>query len=717
MELADVLTGLDDRPWATLVHAYGSAEDVPGGLRALAGTDTQAAEQALYEFWGNILHQGTVYPVTAEAVPFLARLAAAGRRSADLLVLLGSIAASSDEHGLAPGACREAVAAQLPVILPLLASDDAGVRQAAAWAVGHTAAGAEAWPALERRWAMEQEGIVRAELLAAMVRVDPARSVAAATAALDSAGPAELRIAGVLACLDAGLPWDATQHDTLLSVLPANDLVAGRFDNEQREPLQAVVDVLLRRDTDQGREAALALLDAALRTPAPEVREEAVWAADHACMISRAAPARLVPLLLPLLDDPSSVPRVLPLLGKIAEQAGPAAAALARLAGSGGDTADRALAALMTIAPDQAAPLLAIDLPQRPRALAVAAGARGVRATDEAALPFTPAVLDAVRRRLADPELSGNEPIHLALLLASWGKAAAAAVPELLDALPRIPLAGPKALRAVCPDEGAIRRRIQRRLAKAVRQGPEDGRLAAAHALYELNGEPHPLLTAIRAELAHGGHRLPQAAQLAARLGKDADDIVPDLRAALSDPAQDRTIPQLDGDVALADALWQITGDADESVRVLDGVLAAADGPWFRWTGIRAARLAARLGPAAQPLRPALERMLATPLHAPAAALALTAIGPEEELREPLDRGTLADLVLDAAESNADPDTAFEALSALGAPALTDEHLRRLAALADRDPRVVDFGLEDEIIRKDERLRARARTTLAALGR
>ncbi|MFJ9885593.1 hypothetical protein ACIQRW_07005 [Streptomyces sp. NPDC091287] len=30
---------LDARPWASYTHAYGSAEDVPGCLRALAGDD------------------------------------------------------------------------------------------------------------------------------------------------------------------------------------------------------------------------------------------------------------------------------------------------------------------------------------------------------------------------------------------------------------------------------------------------------------------------------------------------------------------------------------------------------------------------------------------------------------------------------------------------------------------------------------------------------
>ena len=103
--------------------------------------------------------------------------------------------------------------------------------------------------------------------------------------------------------------------------------------------------------------------------------------------------------------------------------------------------------------------------------------------------------------------------------------------------------------------------------------------------------------------------------------------------------------------------------------------------------------------------------MLDTPLHAPACALALLAIGVEDETRR-----ALADPVLTSAEHNADPDTALEALTSLGRSALTQDHLNRLTALADGDRRVVNSGLELQIIRADERLRTRARDTLAALG-
>ncbi|MFH9863336.1 hypothetical protein [Streptomyces sp. NPDC017202] len=706
------LAGLDDRPWPELDHAYGSAEDLPALLRSLAGDDPDTADGALDELYGSILHQGTVYRATAEAVPFLARLAAAGHRSADLLVLLGGIAESTDEHGVAPGACRAAVAGQLPSVLGLTGAGESRVRQAAVWAAGHTAAPVEAWPVLRRRWEEEPDEVVRAELVTALVRLDPARGAPTALAALAPDGPARLRVTAVLACLAADLPWDTRQHDAVLAALPAEGLVSAF---EQCEPLQAVVGALLRRGTAEDREAAFELLADALRVPAPDVRAEAVWAADHACMVSRSAPARLLPALLPLLDEPEPPHGVVTLLGKVAEQAGAAGSALARLAAGDGDLADRALAVLVTAAPGLAAPLLAERLPERPLALAEAAGARAPGTAVSTPFPYDAALLDAVRRRLANPGSKGNEPIHLALLLASWGRRAASAVPELLDALPRIPLAGPTALAAVCPPDGEPRNRTAQALRAAALHGPDGGRLSAAHALHGLTGESGPLLAAIRAELTGEGRSLREAARLVTGLGEAAGELVPAMRDALRERPEGRSFPLLDALAELAAALWDITGDAATAVPVFDAVIRADGGPWTRWTALRTARLAVRLGPAARPLRPALEDLLATPRHAPAAVLALLAALPEEELRGPLERTALAGQVLDAAESDVDAAGAFEALSALGRAALTGEHLHRVERLARGDRRVVTAGIENRIIRADEQLAARARETLTAL--
>jgi HEAT repeat protein len=76
MGTGDVLAGLDEIDWAELEHAYGSADDVPGLIRALASTEPDERKRARRTLYGNIFHQGSRYEATAYAVPFLARLAA-----------------------------------------------------------------------------------------------------------------------------------------------------------------------------------------------------------------------------------------------------------------------------------------------------------------------------------------------------------------------------------------------------------------------------------------------------------------------------------------------------------------------------------------------------------------------------------------------------------------------------------------------------------------
>ncbi|MFF3458946.1 HEAT repeat domain-containing protein [Streptomyces sp. NPDC002730] len=704
MELARVFADLDSVSWAELEHAYGSAEDLPGVLRALAGDEEQAAE-ALDELWGSILHQGTVYAATASAVPFLAQMVAAGVRPVDLLVLLGGIAESEDEYGFdEPGACRAAVAAQLPLILPLIASPEADVRQAAVWTAGRT--GAErALPTLRKRWVGEQDPAVRAELLAALVRLDPEAAAATALAAMAPDEPDALRIVAVLACLDAGLPWSPAHRDTMLSLLPADPLVSGRFDQDRTEPLHCVVDALLRRDTAEDRSSAYELIEAALRLEDLDTRREALWAVEHACMISRSAPARLAQAILALLADPSSThtASLLPILDKLGAHAAPAAPALAALVAADGELADRALEVLVRVAPEQAAPLLARDLADRPRALGAACGFRGVRPAPS--ISYDSELLDAIRTRLRADGLAGNEPVRLTALLARWGAKAAAALPELTAALERFPSLAPGALAAVCPPES--RDRTAGVLRRAAESGPNEGRFAAAEALRELTGEKGPLVRELQRLLTDTIR--PETPRAAAGLGPDGIALLPQLRAALTAPGKQRTTPELNTDVQIALALWRLTGAADEAVPVLAGVLSeAADSPWTRWSARHASRAAAELGPEAHALAPALEGLLDDPDQSPAAILALLALGHD------LDRTRAAGLLLDSAERNADPETALDALLALGPEALTPESRARLTSLAERDLRVVTSGLEPEIVPADERLRERARAILGA---
>jgi hypothetical protein len=93
------LRGIEKVDWSRLGAAYGPAVEVPGLLEAVARGPETARRQAMNDLWGTVWHQGTVYEATADAVPFLASLAADEgvplRERASLLYLLASIAAGS----------------------------------------------------------------------------------------------------------------------------------------------------------------------------------------------------------------------------------------------------------------------------------------------------------------------------------------------------------------------------------------------------------------------------------------------------------------------------------------------------------------------------------------------------------------------------------------------------------------------------------------------
>ncbi|MGY3678806.1 hypothetical protein ACVWXU_002429 [Streptomyces sp. TE33382] len=624
MDLAPFFADLDARPWADYEHAYGSAADVPDFLRALAGDDEEAADEALGDLYASILHQGSVYGASAQAVPFLARLAAGGIRTADLLALLGGIAEGGTEfEGEGPGesdeaACLRAVVGQLPLLLDSVGSDDPEVRQCAVWAAAMTGAAGRVLPVLRERAAVEKVPLVRAELLWALAELDPAGTASAATEAIGPDNPGELRIAALLACVDTGLPWGRSHHAAMLSLLPAEALMADRVDPYRGEPLLHVTEALLLRDTDEDRDAAFTLLGAALSSESPEACEEAVGAAESACQLSRSAPQRLAAPLLALATGPrgADVPSVRPALNLLGALAAPAADTLARLAAEEGDTADGALEVLVAVAPERAAPLLARNPAERPRALAAACGGHFAAAP---VLPYDPGLLAALRQWLTTLQPGGNSPFRVMALLESWGAAAADAVPELCAALPRFPQLVPKVLTAVCPpgQRGAVGEVLR----TAARSGPAQDRFEAARALFALTGDDAPLLAAVAARLADDRNGIREAAAAAAELGPAATGLVPALRAAFNAPDAHRNIPEMQADIEIAAALHRITGDAAEAVPVLTGVLTETEMTWTRWAFVHAARVAAGLGtvPADGPLVPALEALLTDPAQVPGA--------------------------------------------------------------------------------------------------
>lgn len=100
-----MLEGLEAIDWSQLEHAYGTAGDVPGQIRALLSPEAEQRDRALWHLYGNIFHQGTRYEASAYAVPFLLELAgdAGTPNRASVLGLLTSLAIGYDEAWLPSG--------------------------------------------------------------------------------------------------------------------------------------------------------------------------------------------------------------------------------------------------------------------------------------------------------------------------------------------------------------------------------------------------------------------------------------------------------------------------------------------------------------------------------------------------------------------------------------------------------------------------------------
>jgi hypothetical protein len=102
----DPLAGLDDVPWAQLWHSYGTADDVPGHLRAMqAGAAQEGRYAPVAQLANRIVHQGTRSQATVHTVPFLVRMALDPRladrhRCVELLV---AIAIGLDNNHLPNG--------------------------------------------------------------------------------------------------------------------------------------------------------------------------------------------------------------------------------------------------------------------------------------------------------------------------------------------------------------------------------------------------------------------------------------------------------------------------------------------------------------------------------------------------------------------------------------------------------------------------------------
>ncbi|WP_405533349.1 hypothetical protein OG592_39765 [Streptomyces avidinii] len=257
---------LDEVPWSRFGHAYGPADDVPERLARLRSPDVTAVVNALGQLWGSLVHQGTVGSAAPLAVPFLLRVAAdpTAHHRAETLGLATAAARRAhwgygtrgtflqvatqdrlhDCSGYAMNwsieASRNALTADVDLLLPLLHDPDPEVRAAACYALATATGEADRIAdALRARLAVEETPGGRASLVLAVAELarEHADLRAAAWARslwLDPAQPADVRVAAALAwlCLvDDPVPDDLRGVlDALVATAdPAGDLDGGRW--------------------------------------------------------------------------------------------------------------------------------------------------------------------------------------------------------------------------------------------------------------------------------------------------------------------------------------------------------------------------------------------------------------------------------------------------------------------------------------------------------
>ncbi|MFI5882443.1 HEAT repeat domain-containing protein [Streptomyces sp. NPDC051554] len=651
-----MFTGIDEVGWASLRHAYGSAEDVPGLLRGLASTDPVERASALDGMYGAVHHQGIVYDSTLACVPFLLALAAceevAGRGElVELLVSIGQGHAPEEgEAGDGRGPADAAVRAGAEVFVVLIGDRDSGVRRAAAEAlVRFLDQPARVLGLLRRRITVERDDrvlLALTESVGLFVRRHPAHAPESLDILLMLGTPPYdpgLRLAalGQLAgCAPDLLPADLVP--TVVELLGERseqrrsgrsaptegghadpDTLAGRLrrlrpsDEEGALLLRTLHAALGGRVSDR-----VALLEGQLTSPDPADRCNGVWMAAGLFREWRAdytVPVELIgeqlgagapPLLGAAVSDRLRDAAV-SVLGDLFHLAAPAADHLHALVTSRpdlwvhrwerrGPTLGGPLKSLARSGDPRATPVLAQVLAQPvvPDDLG-----RVIVHLGRAAAPLAP----ALRHRLGQVPLDSPETYDRAvpLLSALTALADREAVPEVVRLLggmadgvrlrPRVVEAAVRALDVFGGGaEGVVP--VLRELLESECAG------VAAGALWSVEADASAVLPVLIRELAGpDAHRRRAAAEVLARLGSAARAAAPGLaRMVGAECARERT--------AGAYALWRVTGEVERVLLVLRSA-------WVEHPEVRgdiAARLVG-MGAAGAPLHDLVEAELAAP--------------------------------------------------------------------------------------------------------
>ncbi|MGW1511774.1 HEAT repeat domain-containing protein [Streptomyces sp. NPDC002394] len=610
--------GLDDIGWASLSHAYGSAADVPGLIRALYRPED--AVEAADTLFVNVHHQGGCVESAAPAVlPFLVRAAvdpaveAAAR--IDLIDLVACVAAEGNrvEPPLVAHGWAEAWDLAVPDLLPLLHDPEPKIRAAVAGALGEARERAD--DVLAALWARHARETAP-EVLRALV-----------DAVGDLAGHAGREREATLARLHALTAPDASPGERLRAVAALRTAAPGTGDASHA---RVVGEVLEGGDLGGYRVAqAVRLLGGALAEraghlvrllghPAASTRHEALEAVAGELSRWRSAVPQLLPAVAELLDDPEPDNRLFAarVLGMCGTAALPWADRLAALTDDAGEphppARDHALWALARTGD----PRCAAPLARRLAGERLGFGYFSVHSmgwwTHELSLSETlgplaahaEALLPPLRARLRDVR-SVDEARALCQSLTEWGPAAAPAVPELCALLETdAAVWAAEALAAIGPAAAAV---LDRDRLRALVDAPPEGQPFAARAL----------------ALAYGrltGDREPALALYLPRLGEPYGNDNPAIPLGELGPAGAPYADRLRGLLAtdttgwlplrVGEALWRITGRAEEVVPALVAAIEPYTGGGVTRAVPETVRLLGEIGPAAAPAVPVLRTFL-----------------------------------------------------------------------------------------------------------
>ncbi len=156
-----MLEGLDEINWSQLHHAYGEASDVPILIHQLLSNKKTATDKAIYELFGNIYHQHTVYEASAYAVPFLQEILNTHEIANSIKMSIACLLASmADGYDIKDGSYVRKIqeTVEIRLLFPYLSCENSTVRESVAGALCHYPQYfTETLPMLEKAFASEND--------------------------------------------------------------------------------------------------------------------------------------------------------------------------------------------------------------------------------------------------------------------------------------------------------------------------------------------------------------------------------------------------------------------------------------------------------------------------------------------------------------------------------------------------------------------------------